>query len=120
MDVENSLACVCSIVYYQAETAAYTIFSGQIASFLYNLAEQFGILWTHVPRALDMLLGNYQKMGRRLGAHVPEGQNVGVFVEFVGGYFAITDFAENTFIAHVFSPGRSSNQLNQKTTGRVW
>jgi hypothetical protein len=52
----------------------------------------------------DMLFGDHQKMDRRLGGGVVEGENILVLEDLPGGDFAFYDSAKNT-IAH----GNQSN-----------
>jgi hypothetical protein len=45
-----------------------------------------------------MFFGDHQKMNRRLGGNIVEGQHPVILVNFFAGYLPGNDFAENTII----------------------
>lgn len=95
----HGLPAVIACIDHRAVAVGESFFSGDLLSFDQEVAEEGVVLGGGVCEFRDVLFGDDQDVGGRLGGDVPEGEAEIVFVDDVGGDFFAEDFAEEGWIS---------------------
>ena len=101
VDVEHGLTRVGLAVEHKAGTAFFEteVFRDKLCA-VEHLAHEFAIFRLHVHDSRDVALRYDQEVYRCLRGDVVEGENIVVFVDFLGRDFTLDDFAEKTIFTH--------------------
>ena len=101
VDVEHRLAGISLAVEHETGTG---FFDPQLLrdnlGAVKHLAHEFAIIRLHVHDSRDVALRHDQEVYRCLRGDVVEGENIVVFVDFLGRDFTLDDFAEKTIFTH--------------------
>jgi len=103
MDVKDGLSRGGTIVKDHPEAINKVEFGGQLCAYPHHLTDKLLIFRLHERRSNNMFFGDDQKMDRRLGRDIPEGQELIVFVEFLRRDFTGNDLTEQAMFIHSFS-----------------
>ena len=96
MQMRNGFPAVRPVVYYQTIAGfGKAEFFGDFGCFEKQMAEQFVIVGRSFGDSRDVFLRNNQDMDGRFGVDVAEGEHKVVFVNDVGGDFAVDDLLED-------------------------
>ena len=99
--MEYGLASVFLAVENKAGAGLFeTQFLGNALCLEKHFAHQFAVFCLHFHKAGNVLLGNDQEVDRSLGGDVVEGEDIIVFVDFLGGNFTLDNFTEKTVFTH--------------------
>jgi hypothetical protein len=98
VQVENRLSGARTYVQHRAVALFDAAFARNVRGHKMALADRLGIAGPGLLQAPDVFLGNYQYVGWALRVDVLKGVNALIFVDFLAGYFAPDDAAEQTVI----------------------
>jgi len=98
--VAYGLAAVFAGVDDDAVAAGELFLAGDVCGGGEEVAEDLAVLGGGVGVRDDVVLGDEQQVGGRLGVDVREADGVGVFVDLCGGDLAAYDFAEEAVGGH--------------------
>ena len=96
MQVEHGLAGASAVIHVQAEVLQ-PLLSGDLTGHQQQMPKQCLIGLFSIGQLGNRLLGNHQKMGRRLGIDIPEGQALVVFEDDIGRNLPVDDLGEKRF-----------------------
>ena len=101
VDVEHRLAGISLAVEHKTGTAFFEteVLRDKLCT-VEHLAHEFTIFRLHVHDSRDVALRHDQEVYRCLRGDVVEGENIVVFVDFLGRDFTLDDFAEKTIFTH--------------------
>lgn len=98
VDVKDGLTGPGAIIEDHPEGVTDTFLSGEISADTHHFADQFFILRAYRSRALEVFLGDDQKMGGGLGADVPEGKDIIILVKLVRRNITIDNLAKQAVV----------------------
>ncbi len=99
VDMKNGLSGLFAVI-KNNPIVVDALFLRNLGAFAHDFTDELLIFRRKACRSADMLFGDDEKVDRRLGRNIPEGQNVIVFVYDIGRDVSTGDFAEQAVVGH--------------------